>query len=305
MRYGLIDLGSNTIRLVVYDISDGTFTQVINEKSFAGIISYIEHRKLLGEGVEKIIKTLKELLRLCQMFKCEDVGCFATASLRNLKNIESVLAEVKKRAGIQIRVISSEEEAYYDYLGLTTYTQEKELLCCDIGGGSAQIAYVKDAKIQEYASLEIGSLKMYKAHVAGFLPTDTEIQEIQHHVLNELKEHAFIANTGLKKMYFIGGTTRATARLDRYLRQTPDVDINGYSIKRTDIMKIVEKIRHSGYEGTRILNTVVAERAHTIIPGIIVIDQIVQYAGVDKFITIRNGVREGYLIANALKKEVG
>ncbi|MFQ8600335.1 MAG: hypothetical protein ACLSAP_06945 [Oscillospiraceae bacterium] len=75
MRCGIIDLGSNTIRLVVYEIEGGQFSQLINEKEFLGIINYIENDNLTVEGLDKIVSILGDMRRLCTLLKCEEFYC--------------------------------------------------------------------------------------------------------------------------------------------------------------------------------------------------------------------------------------
>ena len=300
MRCGIVDLGSNTIRLVIYDVAGKHFDKIINERSFSGIVNYVKDGIMSDAGIDRVVSALTELLSLCKLFKSERIDCFATESLRCIKNMDIALKRVKEKTGISIDVITGEQEAYYDYIGLTTFTDKKDLLCSDIGGGSVQIAQVKDGSIAASACLPIGALVVYKRFVAGFYPTDEETAAMEKYLKEQIRKVKFLKDTQLKTLYLIGGTARATVKIHRELFKNK-ADDDGYRICVEELNTIPTKVKDMGYEGRKMLNTLIPERAHTFIPGVKIIKAIARESGVEEIIVIENGVREGYLIANVIK----
>ncbi len=82
----MIDLGSNTVRFVAYEISKKQYVQLVNEKEFIGIISFIENEMLIQEGIDRLVEVLSKMAQLAELLRCKELHCFATASLRNIHN---------------------------------------------------------------------------------------------------------------------------------------------------------------------------------------------------------------------------
>ena len=100
MKVGIVDIGSNTIRLVVYDVIDMTYKEILNQRSFAGIIEYVDDDRLSQTGMDKLVKTLSNIKELTYLVRCDKVFYFATASLRGLNNSIDLLTYIKKELGI-------------------------------------------------------------------------------------------------------------------------------------------------------------------------------------------------------------
>ena len=118
MKVGIVDIGSNTIRLVVYDVIDMTYKEILNQRSFAGLIEYVDDNRLSQTGMDKLVKTLSNIKELTYLVRCDKVFYFATASLRGLNNSIDLLTYIKKELDIDIDIITGEEEAYFDYVSL-------------------------------------------------------------------------------------------------------------------------------------------------------------------------------------------
>ena len=301
MRCGIIDLGSNTIRLVVYEIEGGQFSQLINEKEFLGIINYIENDNLTTEGLDKIVSILGDMRRLCALLKCEEFYCFATASLRHIENLDVVLTGIREQAGVDVAVISGREEAYYDYLGLMACKELKNAVGCDVGGGSGQVFTVQDGGFQDSISLPIGCLRMYNAFVKGLLPRDSEMQALYDHVRKMLKEYKFIKQSDSDTLYVMGGTARAMAKLHRSMTGVKQ-EISGYRMDTDDITTMIHTVKSMNMEGVKLLNKVLPERSHTIVPGMLVLGAIAKTARTKRIEVVKNGVREGFVVNIIMKR---
>ncbi len=159
MRYGIIDLGSNTVRFVAYEISKKQYLQLVNEKEFIGIISFIEKGVLIQEGVDRLVEVLSKMAKLAELLRCKELHCFATASLRSINNSAEVLTILADKTGIEVELMNAEQEAECDFLGLTYPKKLEKGVGCDIGGGSAQIFSFKEGQLQNSTSLPIGWLE--------------------------------------------------------------------------------------------------------------------------------------------------
>ena len=146
--YGVIDIGSNTIRLVLYKVENNTLKPMLNKKYAAGLAGYINKKNCLSQkGMDKAVEILTEFREVTSNMGIREVFPFATASLRNIDNAQEVLETIEKSCGFQIRVLSGKEEAVFDYYGAVQDMDMGSGLLVDIGGGSTELVFYEDKQI--------------------------------------------------------------------------------------------------------------------------------------------------------------
>ncbi len=304
MRCGLVDIGSNTIRTVIYDVGTTNYQEVLNEKEYAEIISYVENDELTEEGIEKLTATLNHMNNLCQMLDCQEIHVFATSSLRNVTNKEEVVTTVAEETGIKIELLSGCAEAYYDYVGLQEAIKVEEALGFDLGGGSGQVFYYEQHELVKSASYSIGCLRLYNSCVSGVFPNAKERSAIEKTVRGYLKETGAFTEKKQDIIYGMGGTARACMKLHKKLLGVDKTGDN-YMLSLEDLRELDEVITGMGLGGIKILNRIMPERLCTIIPGLIAVRTIVKHTGAKKLCIVKQGVREGYLLANVIRRKEG
>lgn len=281
MKLAIIDLGSNTIRTVIYEIIGSKYKSILNKGIFAGIISYVKDGKMSDEGTEKIISVLNQMKEITDT--CEKTICFATASLRFTENKNEVMKTVRDRTGIDIRLLSAEEEAYYDYMGLSEITEEGT--AGDLGGGSCQLFSFDRSGLTYSCSLPIGGLKLYTETVAGILPAQSEIEEIKRKVQRELSLHNKLKKS--KEIYMSGGSIRSILRLSG----------NKDFCTKKNFEDMINLCRENPNECKKLIQAGAEERLVTIIPAAVVLHEICIFLGGDMIKPVTAGVREGIVKA--------
>ena len=305
MRYGIIDIGSNTMRAVAFEVyEDNGFHEVVNEKEFAEILSFVEDDVLTEGGVRQLCTVLKHMKRLLIETQCDEYSCFATASLRDIKNQSYVLETVEKEVGIRIRLLEGCEEAYYDYIGLQSCVSDAEAVGFDLGGGSAQVFSFDDYGIIASTSQEIGTLAMYNKHVKGLFPNSKQRAKIVKNVEKKLEGTMDFSKISHRYIYGMGGTARAVAKVHRHFIGS-DGSTHGYSVTIEELEEFETAIMALGLGGIKILNRLIPERLVTFMPGLIIIKTIMRIVGANELIVVGHGVREGYLIENAIHRGRG
>ena len=139
--YCVIDIGSNTIRLVIYTLEDGQLRQALNSKATAGLAGFVEDGALSEEGIERMLGVLRRFHGVLSLLPDCKVYPFATASLRGLSNTQDILERVERETGFKIDVITGREEAILDYRGAVGRMQERSGVLVDIGGGSTELVF--------------------------------------------------------------------------------------------------------------------------------------------------------------------
>ena len=293
MIYGIIDLGSNTIRLSLYKYENGEIILLLNKKTMAGIAGYVKDGRLSKEGIKVACKVLKQYKDIINNFGLEKVFVFATASLRNISNTDEAVTEIKEETGFVVDVVLGEVEAIYDFVGASKALNIKEGIVFDIGGGSTEILMYKNREIIKAHSIPVGSLNMFSKYVKGIIPTKEEVKTIKKEVVEYLKDINGIDCS--KTAYGVGGTTRNAGKLCARLFKA-DMSY----IKPENIKKIFGKLHKSPKKLADKILKVCPDRIHTIIPGLVILRTLIDFYGIEEIYVSPYGVREGYLFDKVL-----
>ncbi|WP_110954542.1 Ppx/GppA phosphatase family protein [Anaerosinus massiliensis] len=303
MIQGMIDIGSNTIRLAVYKVEDGRLELLFKKKHMVGLAAYIKNNWMQPEGIQKACEVLTEFKVLLHHFHITNVVAFTTAALRNVENSKEAVGEIIAKTGIDITVISGDEEATLDFIGATYKMEIKEGILIDIGGASTELVVYKDNTILYMSSMQIGSLAMHTKHVKGLLPSEAEAEIIREDVLYALEKEVDIKDGVYEDVCGIGGTFKGAGKLNNELFHLPkencmiDASCIDAMIRRFECDS--ESISNASLE---VLLKVVPERIKTIIPGLIIIDTLVKKFKSKRITVSDSGVREGYLYHKVIHK---
>lgn len=305
MMYGIIDIGSNTIRLAIYEIQGQTLELLLKKKFMTGLAAYVQHSVMSEQGVDKAVDALLDFKRMLANFRIENVCAFATAALRNVNNSAWAVSEIERRTGISIDLISGTEEAFLDFVGATHEMPVGDGILVDIGGGSTELVVYRNQQILEMMSLPVGSLNLYTAHVENLFPTPTERCKIQDQVRHELKSSLGASFEKQQSICGIGGTLRATGKLHNAVYDLAEDHVEMTVAAVHDLYQILtEQAHEDGMPLTKNLDLmlkVVPERVRTVLPGMIVLETIADFIGGERIRISSSGVREGYIYERVLK----
>lgn len=287
-------MGSNTMRMEVYDEEDGKIRHIVSAKEVVGMIGYTEAGVFQEEGILRLVEGLGNFRVTAQAIGVGHFSCFATAGMRALKNADDVAARVLRETGVRVDVISGEEEARLDFAGAYIPQGVAEGLVVDMGGGSTEIVRFAGAHIENCVSLPYGSLSLYKRFVKGILPSKGELKKIRSFADRQLECLDWLENVG-GHLCLIGGTGRAVVRLHRDIHARAGEPMNGYTFGAEEIGQIIDSVMAHPKAGARRVLRVDPDRVHTILPGMTAIACLVRRAGVRTVSLSRSGVREGYI----------
>lgn len=298
MIYAVIEIGSNTIRLSVYKVIGDEVKNLFNEKSSASLASFIEKGMMNEHGIQKLINTLKEFKNLISNF--EDISktyAIATASIRNSCNRREIIERVRTEVGIDIELISGEEEAKLSFLGSGIDSQSGILT--DIGGGSSEIVVFEQGKVVKTSSLNIGSLVAFDNFARGLFITKDEKKLLE----DDIK--LMIASNNLNRVQHdlvcaVGGSARACLKLynEYYDKEAGNVIITMDGLKNL----INTLINMENRAKMKLILKVKADRIHTLIPGMIILYRIAKYFYADIIRVSMTGIREGFVYNKILER---
>ncbi|MFE5430823.1 phosphatase [Peribacillus simplex] len=299
MIYGIIDVGSNTIRLNIYSYQEYQIKSLLHKKVMAGLAGYVVDGYLSPKGIKLACATISDFQNILNNFDIKHIYMFATASLRNIVNTDEAIQNIREYTGLHVDVISGEEEATLGFTGASYELDMKTGLFIDIGGGSTELVEFSNGQITRAVSMPIGSLSMYSQHVNKLFPKEEERVIIQQEVLKELNKLGQGQNKAYSLICGVGGNIRATKKLNNHLLSEGEI-VNDFQVK--NIQEILSLLNKVNKKSLRRLLQVVPDRIHTIIPGMIILDTIAQYYSSDTVCVSSYGVREGYLYSKVLKE---
>lgn len=276
---GLIDIGSNTIRLVVYDKKK----RIMNTAMPSEILADTKDGKLTREGIKKLAAIILTFLE-----KAGDIEiyAFATYAFRSLVNKEEVRDEIFENTGVMIDILSGEEEARYDFYGLLGAISRKEDgIGVDLGGGSAQIFLFKEGELKFCSSYPIGCRKLKNKFIKGKFPDDEEEEILREYIREKISG---LSGAHHKKIYMMGGTGKTAIKLYSFLKGRENVD----TLEVCDLLDIIRFIRETP---ENVMKNILRYRYDNIIVGIIIMEEIAKMIGAEKIHIKKCGVRDGYI----------
>ena len=163
-RVAVIDVGSNSVRLVVYEKRSRSLVPIFNEKSLPALGRGLERTgKLNAEGRKDALVNIRRFVALTRAMNVTDVEMLATAAVRDAKDGNEFAKEIERATGVAVRVISGEEEARLSALGVLAGVPDADGLMGDLGGGSLELVLLDKGKIGHQVTLPIGPLRLAEA----------------------------------------------------------------------------------------------------------------------------------------------
>lgn len=291
MRYAITDIGSNTLKMHIFDVNGKNISKIHSVTLPAKLIQYIENGIMTAVGIKVLCDAIEYFKAESDKMKCDVFRAFATASLRRAKNSRAVTDAVYKNTGIITDIISGDDEAELSFYGATRTLDlsDKKGMLIDMGGGSTEAVCYEGQKINDKYSMPFGSLSLYRDFVHGFIPTKTEAKEIVSFCLS----HLCLAEK-CDEVYIVGGTGRALCMLHGILSQKKVTDI--YSIDKIELQNMLNTL----YKMTNLktfLSSHVPDRQTTVIPGGYALCAIADRIETEKITFLSDGIREGYLLS--------
>ncbi len=287
MKIAVIDLGSNTIRLCIYEKQDGELMLTLNQRVMALLASKRQGDALSEEGIQAAISALCQLKQVANDYGIDKVHVFATAALRCISNSEEAMEKIQKGSGLTIDLLSGEQEAYLTFCGAAGEQKIEDGLIADIGGGSTELILVKDGIPIQSESFDIGSLTAFVRFVHE-RPAEREHIMALRAYIRELVTEKFPVGTCAHVLYGIGGAARTAYELEKILYPASGGAIQTLQMllyRLLDDEKLAEK--------TILMAS--PDRLDTALPGTAILCEIAEIFGCKKLDICRGGVREGYM----------
>ena len=298
-RTAIIDIGSNSARMVVYEKSSSYAFHLLKEiksRIRIGEGAYEKNGILQDEPMQRAHDALSEFVSIIKTLKCSKTFCVATSALRDAPNAKEFIKKIKKDLNLNIKIIDGKKEAYYGALSAINLLKPLEdALTVDIGGGSTELAKIEDGKIVDTISINLGTVRIKEL----FFDKEIDIKGAQKYINKKLK--SIPSNFKSKTIIGIGGTIRAFSDLVMKKMDYPLETIHGFEYNLEEFQYLLEKIISSNNSNELKEIGIKKERLDTMREGCLIFNSLSSLIEVKHVITNGAGVREGVYLEDILR----
>ncbi len=310
-RLAVMDLGSNSFRLVVFAAAGGWWRRTDEIYEPVRIGEGLAASGRLGEEpTRRALATLDVFAHFCKASGLggETVDAVATSAIRDAANSEEFLRLARERTGLEIRVLSREAEAYYGYLAAVDSTTLADGCVLDLGGGSLQLVHVAGRRPRDSCSWRVGAVRMTERFLPGKGPVKrSQLDDLRAHVSRELAEAEWLAEIGRspspRRLVGIGGTVRNLAAAVQRAGGLPSSGgVQGVIIERDCLDELVDRLASLPVAARSEIPGIKPARADLILAGAVVVQAVMRAGEFDGLEATEAGLREGVFFERLLKE---
>jgi exopolyphosphatase/guanosine-5'-triphosphate,3'-diphosphate pyrophosphatase len=244
-RVAVVDLGSNSFRLVVFTAADGWWKRTDEIYEAVRIGEGLAATGELGEhGMARAQATMEVFAHFCAASGLgpDEIDAVATSAIRDASNSAAFLERAEQTSGLRVRVLSREEEARYGYLAAVNSSTLSDGVMLDLGGGSMQLVHVAGRHARELDSWALGAVRMSERFLPGEGPAKPkQLRQLAAHVAGELERAPWLAQSG-SRMVGIGGTVRNLGAAAQRDLGVPEFGVQGYVLTRDELDRLIEEL---------------------------------------------------------------
>lgn len=283
-RYAAIDIGTNSMRLLLASVEQGNIVERRKEVNTTRIGGSVDKNKQISEeGIERNIEALGQFVEEGKAYGAEKILAIATSAVRDAANGQDFVKRAYEKTGVSIEVISGEEEAELGYqgvamgLGSTASNRqlEERILVIDIGGGSTELILGQGKKLQKTISLNVGAVRMTERHITTdpieqeqYTQMEADIYSIVKDTLEEIKVQLKAEKSVVPvKLMGIGGTITTLAAIHQELDPYDSDKVHNYKLTSEDVAALKQKLSMLKVEEIRNLKGIHPKRADIILAG--------------------------------------
>ncbi len=300
-RFAAIDVGTNTILLLIADLGENdTFRVVTDRAEIARLGEGVDRTgSLSAAGVERGLEVLRDYLDTCRNLGVDEILAMGTSALRDARNAENFIARLKRELSLELRVLSGEEEAAYSYLAVHKglHLEAKEALVVDVGGGSTEFIWAREGRLHRWASLNLGSVRLTERFFRSDPVQPEECARLAAAIDAELR--ALLNQWGIAApfdvMVGIAGTFTTLAAVMKGLQEYSHSEVHGCVLSRVEVARQVRLFMAKTLAERREIAGLEPLRADVIPAGALLIELIISLFHMDEVIVSDQGIRYGLL----------
>ncbi|MDR6815041.1 exopolyphosphatase/guanosine-5'-triphosphate,3'-diphosphate pyrophosphatase [Neorhizobium sp. 2083] len=285
----VIDIGSNSVRVVIYEGLSRAPTVLFNEKVLCGLGKGLgSNGRMDDEGVERALSSLRRFRALSTQAKATEVYVLATAAAREASNGPDFIAQAEEILGQPIQLLSGEEEARYSALGVISGFHDPDGIAGDLGGGSLELIDIKGTEFGKGITLPLGGLRLSES-------SGNSLSKARTFARKQVNTARFLENGAGRTFYAVGGTWRNIAKLHMEMSKYPLHMMQGYELPLEDMRKFLDEVIAAKDSKDPAWQAVSKNRRSLLPFGAIAMQEVLDVMKPARVSFSAQGVREGYL----------
>jgi exopolyphosphatase/guanosine-5'-triphosphate,3'-diphosphate pyrophosphatase len=304
LQVAVVDLGSNSWRLVVFSYAPGLWWKRTDElyetvRIAAGLAAT---GRLSDDGIARGLETLAVFERFCRANRLApgDVHVVATSAIRDAANGEQFLAEAQRATGLTIEILSAEDEAYFGYVAAINTTTLRDGVVLDLGGGSVQLIEVHDRHAHRTASFPLGAVRMTEQFLPGSGPArKKELARLRSHARHTLSSLDWLSSSS-GRLVGIGGAARNLAAAALSIDEPIDLGVQGFLIKPRVLSELLARLATLPRDERGTVAGIKPGRGDIVLAAAVVLDTLLREGDFDGIEVTEAGLREGVFFARTL-----
>ena len=306
-RIATIDLGTNTLLLLIAELREGGNFVVLDDRAqITRLGEGVDRTGLLNETAQnRTLTALKDFAERCRVLGVNEVVAVGTSALRDAGNRDEFKRRLQEECGWQLRVLTGGEEARYSFSAVCGGLDVKgrDVMAIDVGGGSTEIIWGKDGAIAGWASMQLGSVRLTERYLVADPPTEKECRSVIGAVDQEIvKQRAALSGMKLQTAVGIAGTFTTLAAVTKRLEVYAHGEVHGSHLTRAEVERLIELFKGKTAAERKRIPGLDPGRADVILAGALLIDRIMAYFAMGEVIVSDQGVRYGMLYEKLQEK---
>jgi exopolyphosphatase/guanosine-5'-triphosphate,3'-diphosphate pyrophosphatase len=297
-RVAVIDIGSNSTRLLVADVGGGRVRPVERRSTVTRLGRGVDLSGVLAaEAIEAACAAVDPYVATLEELGAEKVDAIATSAVRDARNGSAFVAELRERFALSARVLDGEEEARLTYLGATSETSpEVPTLVIDIGGGSTELVVGEGRHVDWHASLQAGVVRHTERHLVHDPPAPVELEELASDLrglIEAAKAEAPRAEAGIA----VAGTPTSLAAIELELEPYDPRRVHEHVLELPSIQRMLSQLAAAALARRREIRGLHADRAPTIVAGVVTLVEAMRAFDLDRITVSEHDILYGAAIA--------
>ena len=302
-RTAVIDMGSNSFRLVVYGYEPGRHWRRIDEIREAVRVSagMGESGAIKKSRVKRAVQTAAVFSSFCRHSGIDDVRAVATSAIRDATNQAELLEQMRSRAGLEVAVLSTGDETRYGYLAVANTTSVADGWALDMGGGSLQLMRLDGRRLTASGSWPLGAVRVSEEFLPGDKASPKQIKSLRKHVMKAIEACDWLPAGDGGPFAAVGGTVRNLAAAAQKRADHPDAGgVQGFRLTRDALEELTDELcdlpvsKRGGVPGIK------PDRGDVILGGAVVLGALMDAGGFDGVEVTEAGLREGVFLERFL-----
>ena len=300
-RLAFIDIGTNTILCLIAELkTDGSFDVLDDLAEITRLGQGVHQTRTINpEGEERSFKVLERYLERCKGLNVEEIIAVGTSALRDARNSAAVCARFKEQLGLDVRVISGDEEAAYSFLAVQRGLplKQQELLVIDVGGGSTEFIRGNEAGVSQAVSINIGSVRLTEQFLHSDPVHEEECEKMMAAVERALAQlpRPWLKDSSILTLIGIAGTCTTLAAVEKKLTNYSHGEVHGGLLTLDEVRRQIELFQSKPIEERKAIPGLEPKRADVILAGACLIEKIMTLFHSERIIVSDHGVRYGLL----------